>query len=114
MMKMLSKTVLAVALLGTASACGDSAPSGNAVEISNEANVQSDSDYFLLNDSAAPAAVANDSVPAAAPAETRKPAPRPEPKAKAPAKPKATKAPPPVNDDPHAGHDMANMAHNQQ
>lgn len=93
-------------LLAVLAACGQ--PSDSANQETAAENVQALPDEALLND-AAGAEQTNAEAPAQRPPDAEKSIP-PAPPAE---KPKAPKAPPPVNDDPHAGHDMSNMANQQ-
>src|SRR5688500_7343798 len=101
-MKTITISMLA-AMLATLSACGQE-PAANeqapaVVEELPEAN-----DEAILNDAAPPP---EETPPAAGPV-------KPKPKIKIAPEPKLeTPKPPPVNDDPHAGHDMSNMANQQ-
>ena len=99
------------AALAALAACGQ--PSGQANEAAAEVNDQALPEANAVSDdSAAENAQAVDQGP-----PSPAPAPPPtQPKTKIAPVPKtkiAPKVPPPANDDPHAGHDMSNMANQQ-
>lgn len=98
------------AALAALAACGQQ--SGPANEVGADANGQALPEAnATIDDAAAGNAQALDQGPPIA-----APAPPAEPKVKIAPVPKtkiAPRSPPPANDDPHAGHDMSNMANEQ-